>query len=478
MRIAVGGIGQETNTFSVLRTTLADFDVLRGDECVAGAWWDARRAEGVAPVGTLCAGATPNGPVARDAYERLKGELLERLGRALPVDGVYLDLHGAMEVEGLGDGESDLVAAVRAVVGGGVPVAASLDLHANLAPAVVGAADVLTAYRTAPHRDGPETRRRALALLARCAREGLRPAPALIKVPLLLPGEWAVTDAEPARSLYRLVEEVAGAPGVLDASLLIGCAWTDSPYTSVSVLVIAESDGELARRHAVRLAEAAWARRAEFRPEVETAAPEAAVAAALAAPSGPVFLSDAGDNVTAGGAGDSPLLAGQLLAAGAPDAVVAGIADPAAVAACAAAGVGARVSLRVGGKLDPRGSAPLAVEGAVLGLGPPAPADPPGEPTLAAVRAEGVTLLLTADRRPFTTLGAFRAAGIDPAAHRVVVVKLGYLFPELRRVTARSILALTPGWTDLRVEALPYARVPRPIFPLDRGMEWDAGSAG
>jgi hypothetical protein len=131
---------------------LADFDVRRGDACVAGAWWDARRAEGLEPVGTLRAGATPNGPVAREAYERLKGELLERLGRALPEDGVYLDLHGAMEVAGLGDGESHLVAGVRGLVGRGVPVAASLDLHANLAPTTVGAADVLTAYRTAPHQ--------------------------------------------------------------------------------------------------------------------------------------------------------------------------------------------------------------------------------------------------------------------------------------------------------------------------------------
>jgi microcystin degradation protein MlrC len=114
---------------------------------------------------------------------------------------------------------------------------------------------------------------------------------------------------------------------------------------------------------------------------------------------------------------------------------------------------------------------PLAVRGDVLRL------VPPDRPALAVVRSAGVTLVLTAERRAFTTLSAFREAGIDPAAHRVVVVKLGYLFPDLRRVAARSILVLTPGWTDLRVEALPYARVPRPVYPLDRGTDWHAGPA-
>jgi microcystin degradation protein MlrC len=466
MRIAVGGIGHETNSFSTLRTGLEEFFIRRGEETTRGEFWDRYRQQGIEFAGTLTAGASPHGLVRRDAYLQLKAELLDRMAAALPVDGVYLSLHGAMEVEGIGDGESDLVGAVRAQVGKDLPIAASLDLHGNIAPALVEAADLLTALRTAPHRDGEETRSRALDRLVRCVREGIRPVATMIKLPMILPGEWAVTEVEPARSHYAMIPEIEAVPGILDVSLMIGCAWTDSPYATVSVLVMAEADPDLAHRQAARLARAVWDQRMAFGPDVETASPEEAVSRALTASESTVFLSDSGDNVTAGGAGDIPLFARLLLAAKAPDAVVAGISDAAAVAKCAACGVDSQVALSIGGKLDSIHSRPLEVTGTVRRL------DPPEAPTLAALQVEGVAILLTSDRRAFTALADFRRAGIDPLQHKIVVVKLGYLFPELRDHAPRAIMALSPGFTDLRLEQLPYQRIPRPIFPLDREMEW------
>lgn len=352
MRIAVGGISHETNTFSTLRTDPDDFFIRRGEEIVQGGFWDRYRVEGVEFAPTLSAGASPHGLVRRDAYLQLKTELLERLEASLPVDGVYLSLHGAMEVKEIGDGESDLTVAIRERVGAAVPIVASLDLHGNIAPAFVEAADFLTALRTAPHRDGEETRRRALDHLVRCVRDGIRPVPVMIKVPLILPGEWAVTEVEPARSLYAMLPKIEAVPGIMDATLMIGCAWTDSPYTTVSVLVMAERDHDLTHRQAARLARAVWEQRAAFGPDVETATPEEAVSRALSASESTVFISDSGDNVTAGGAGDIPLFVERLLAAQASDAVVAGIADAAAVSRCAEAGLGTRLTLAIGGKLD------------------------------------------------------------------------------------------------------------------------------
>jgi microcystin degradation protein MlrC len=466
MRIALGGISHETNTFSTLRTGLDDFYTRRGEEIVQGEFWDRYRAEGVEFAPTLTAGASPHGLVRRDAYLQLKSELLERLDRSLPVDGVYLSLHGAMEVEEIGDGESDLTGAIRERVGAAVPIVASLDLHGNIAPAFVEAANLLTALRTAPHRDGEETRRRALDHLVRCVRDGIRPVPVMIKVPLILPGEWAITEVEPARSLYALLPEIEAVPGIMDATLMIGCAWTDSPHTTVSILVMAERDRDLAHRQAARLARAVWEQRAAFGPDVETASPEEAVSRALAARESTVFISDSGDNVTAGGAGDIPLFVERLLAAKASDAVVAGIADAAAVSRCAASGIGARVTLPIGGKLDSIHAQPLEVTGTVRHL------DPPESPALAALQVEGVTVVLATDRRAFASFADFRKAGIEPLQHQIVVVKLGYLFPELRDHAPRAIMAFSPGFTDLRLEELPYQRVPRPIFPLDREMEW------
>ena len=457
VRVAVGGIRHETNTFSTLRTRLEDFQVQRSAEI------DFPNDQGIDVVGTLVASAFPHGPVERVAYEALKAELLERLRSALPVDGVLLRQHGAMEVEEIGDGEGDLARAVREVVGPHVPIAATLDLHGNVSPALVRACDVLTALRTAPHRDDAETRARAFAHLRRCIWEGRRPVVAMAKPPILIAGESAVTDVEPARSLYARLPEIEQRPGVLDASIMIGCAWADTPRTSTAALVVAW-ERAVAEREARLLAEDVWGRRADFAPEAETATLAEAVERALLATERPVFLSDSGDNVTAGGAGDLTLVLAELLRVDARDALVAGLADAAAVQRCHAAGVGATVRVALGGKLDTVNGGPLPVEATVLHAAP----------GLARLRCGGVEVIVAADRRAFTTVAGIAAAGADVRAYKIVVVKQGYLFPELRGVAARSILALTPGFTDLDLPRLPFWRVPRPIFPLDPDVTWQA----
>lgn len=466
MRIALGGIGHETNTFSTLRTTYEDFRVRRGDEITADASWGALGGADVTWAPTLIASASPHGPVTEDAYTALRDDLLARLRAATPVDGVYLALHGAMEVEGIGDGESDLLRSVREVVGDEPLIAASFDLHGNVAPAVVDALNIITALRTAPHRDGEETRRRALNHLIRCLREGIRPVCEMVKPPLLLPGEYAITEVEPAASLYGRLPGIEARPGIVDASLFIGCAWTDGPHTSPAAIVVAESDRAIARAYAMELAEAVWERRDAFGPDVETLPAEAAIEAALSAHEPTVFISDSGDNVTAGGGGDNPDIARRLIAAGARGAVVAGIADPEAVCACGRAGVGSTASLSIGGKLDAVNGTPLVVDGVVTHL------DNASAPEVATVRVGGVEIVLATDRRAFATLGAFTAAGIDPLERKVVVVKLGSLFPQLRDNAPRAIMALTPGFTDLRMASLPFERVPRPIYPLDCDFAW------
>jgi microcystin degradation protein MlrC len=475
LRIVTGGIHHETNSFTPLPTTYGDFEIDRGLERYAD------DAGALAPLDTLdlvttfVAGALPGGLVQRVAYERLKAELLAELAAALLADGVLLDLHGAMEVEGIGDGESDLIQAVRPLVGDELLIAVSLDLHGNISPTLVAQANILTAYRTAPHRDQRSTRRRAIELLAQALRSGQRPVAAMVKLPLILSGEAAVTHVEPARSLYAQLAAFAQTPGLLDASLLIGCAWTDSRYTAVSPIVVAASDAALAQQHAAKLAAMVWERRDQFGYMVEALDADEAIAQALRSSTRPIYISDSGDNVTAGAPGDSPFLAARLLAAGATDALVAGLVDPAAVRACAAAGVGATVSLRIGATLDPSSGLPLAVEAVVERLeGLPAS----HEVATAVVRIAGVRIILTSERRAFTERSAIAAAGVDPQAQQIVVVKLGYLVPDLAAHAARAILALTPGATALRLETLPYRELSRPIYPLDPQTEWRAHSGG
>ena len=455
MRLAICGIRHETNTFSPLRAGIEDFHVLRGEEILADGPWQAFGDVEWAPA--LVSKALPHGLVLRDAYESMAAELVERLRRVSPVDGVYLDLHGAMEVEGLGDGERNLVCRVRETVGDEIPIVASLDLHGNLAPEVVEKTNVLTALRTAPHVDRLQTRVRAIGHLVRCVQEDIRPANAIVRLPMLLPGEHAATGVEPARSLYAGLPDVEAQPDVLDASIMIGCAWTDSPFTSAAAIVVSE-DPKAAAEHAKRLAQKIWRRRDEFKPDVVTLPVEDVVRRALREARHPVFVSDSGDNVTAGAAGDIPLVLKTLLDNGARDAVVAGIADARAVERCIDAGVGAELTLTVGGKLDSVNGSPLKVTGHVVSMNPP---------WIAVFLVEGVMVVLTAERMPFLDLWAFNEADVNPLEHEIVVVKHGYLAPELREIAGTSLMAVSPGCTTLALENLSYERIPRPVFPLD-----------
>ena len=462
-RIAVGGIRHETNTFSSLRTTRDDFRVHRGSEILDNDLW--KSFPDVEWIPTLQAGATPHGLVEAQTYRGLRDELIDRLKAAGQVDGVYLGLHGAMEVEEVGDGETDLVRAVREIVGPDIPVVASLDLHGNISPEFARQANLLTALRTAPHVDGNETRSRAISHLVRCVDEGLRPSNVLIKLPLLLPGEHATTVVEPGRSLYDSLTRIESQPGVLDASIFISCAWTDSPYTSVSVVVVAEDDLSPARTAAAILASEIWDRRAEYAPDTRTLPIREALEAAVASPEKPVLVSDSGDNVTAGGAGDIPLVLKAMLDLNVSRGLVAGIADASAVAACSSAWPGVPLSVDIGGKLDATNAKPFTVMGMVTHVAP-------GE--YAILQCEGTTVVLTAGRVPFQNVDDFRRIGLDPTDYAVVVVKQGYLFPEFREIAAGSIMALSPGFTSLDLQKLPYRRILRPIWPLDQQTQWNA----
>lgn len=340
-RIALSGFSHETNTFSAVATEYEDFRIIRGDSLLQERFGGRQGKDAAADVQLkpcLFARVLPGGPIKRDAYLRLKRELLEMFESTLPVDGIYLDLHGAAEVEDIGDGVGDFIQSLRRIAGPEVVIPASLDLHGNISPQLAGAVNILTAYRTAPHRDMEETRMRAFRHLLDAFRNGSRPKTVLIKVPLLLPGEAAVTDVEPARSLYAWLDEIGRVPGLLDSTFLLGCCWTDSIHTSASVLLVAEQDRNLADNYARSLAEDVWAHRHRFRLPEQPVPVDEAIRLAMSARKHPVFISDSGDNITGGAGGDIPLMIDRLLAAGARNALIAGITDPQAVARCAAAG--------------------------------------------------------------------------------------------------------------------------------------------
>jgi len=485
MRVLIGAIGHESNTFTPFLTTLENFYVLYGSDILDRPFRRSSlegitatlQAHDVEPVPTVAAGAMPGGIVERSVYEQFKQAVLQK---AHDVDGACLYLHGAMRAEGLDYCENDLLKDLRAMLGPDVPITVALDMHANIVAEMVENVDAMVAYHTAPHIDAFETGVRAAQMLLQILEEGIQPRMGFAKIPFLLPGEMAQTALAPMAAMMRMVEEIEGHPDVLSASLANGHCWADIPDIGVAAVVVTKGDANLAQTEANRLAAIFWARRAEFGVSAEAYSVETAIEQAMAAKESTVFLSDSGDNPGAGGTTDVPLVLEKLLAKGATNVVVASIWDAEAVEACAAAGVGQEVTLFIGGKLDKRHGTPLEVTGRVRLLTdghyyqggirrPPmrATAGP-----IAVLNVDGVDVILSSTRLSFVDPVQLRSLGLEPLDYRIVVLKRGYLTAPFQAISERSILALSPGATNCDVTQMQFHRINRPMYPLDPDATW------
>src|SRR5438045_2305550 len=222
-----------------------------------------------------------------------------RAATAGPLDGVFLDIHGAMSVVGLDDAEADLAHALRGVIGADPLVSAAMDPHGNLSRSLADTLDLATSHRMSPHDDAPLTKRRAIANLVSCLARGVRPRRAWVRVPVLLPGGRACTRDAPARSIFGGLATRAGMPGVIDASVWIGYAWADEARCRAAVVVTGTDEGAI-RTAARALARAYWDARTAFDFSVPAGDADWCIATALARGTRrPFFVSDSGDNPTA-----------------------------------------------------------------------------------------------------------------------------------------------------------------------------------
>ena len=495
MKVLLGAVGHESNTFTPFPTMLKDFYVRYGSDILNT---PVRRSslEGIIAtlqahdavlLPTIAAGAMPGGVVERSTYEKLKQAVLIPQGvRDInDVDGVCLYLHGAMRAEGLDYCENDLLRDLRTQLGPDVPITIALDMHANIVAEMAENVDAMVAYHTAPHIDAFETGVRAAEILLQILEEGIQPRIGFAKIPFLLPGEMAQTSLDPMATMMKMVEEIEGHPDVLSASLANGHCWADIPDIGVAAVVVTKGDGELAQAEANRLATAFWERRAEFGVSAEAYPVEEAVEKAMAAEESTVFLSDSGDNPGAGGTTDVPVMLEKLLAKQATSVVIAGIWDIEAMEACAAAGVGQEVTLSVGGKLDKRHGTPLKVtgrvrqltdghyyQGGVRRLPTRAKSGP-----IAVLNIDGVDVILSSTRLSFVDPVQLRSLGLDPLDYRIVVLKRGYLTAPFQAISERSILAFSPGATNCDVTQMEFRRVNRPMYPLNSDATWTPGAS-
>jgi microcystin degradation protein MlrC len=491
MRILVGGMNHESNSFNPIVTGEDDFVVFRGNEILnkgmlpgyssTGIIQTLREA-GVDIVPAVLCRAVPNGIVSAIFYNKVKAEFLDRAKEALkagPIDGICLALHGSMKVQNLGCAEEDLCASLREIFPK-LPMMAALDMHATITPGLLEAVDGFVGYKTAPHVDSAETGAHAARMLLK-ALNGTPIRSAYQKIPMLVAGEKSETAAEPMGSLIEECRKAEKEPGIEACSLLLGFPWADSEHNAVTILVSYSENvenEEKAKKIARELAVSFWARRKEFAFRTEFYDTKEALAAAygyVEKGERRIFISDSGDNPTAGAAGDSTDLLEVIMKT--MDNVdrlptpflYSGFYDAPAAAACVKAGEGVELDITLGGNWDTINGKKIPlkvkVQKIVRHYGT-------YKSDLVLVSSRNLLISVTSKHIGFGDPDLLPSLGINAGDYCLVAVKLGYLEPCFRTIATRAIMATTRGCSNEVLETIPYKKVRRPLYPLDMDMEW------
>jgi microcystin degradation protein MlrC len=419
----------------------------------------------------------PGGPFSQPIYDRIKGDTLRLLEEQGPFDAVMCMNHGAGEVDGYDvHADTDYICAVRAAIGPDVPIAVPFDMHGQVTPELLDALTVMSCLRTAPHRDNYETSLRATEQLIQVLRTGKRPKKAAVHIPIMAPGEKVMTDYEPAKSLFGMLYDYDKLPGVVEAHLFVGFGWNDRPWCGMKSVVLTWDDEQKALDLAEEIATKVWDAREKFDLYMETADVREGLIRARDDGRKAIFLSDSGDNVTAGGGGDLTFVLQEALDLGLTDTVVAGIYAPDIVAACTKAGVGATLDVTIGNHISARPQ-PRVVSMVVEATGDRVDTSAyknlrESNAAWVRVRIDGVIATFHAARVDFVGPGHHEAVGIDPAGHAIYVVKVGYAHPQQEDMLTRHICLISEGVADLDFLRLTYSRLNRPCYPMDGDMTW------
>jgi microcystin degradation protein MlrC len=481
-RIAVGGFHHETNTFVTPATDYAYFCshrdrpplVRRGDVlkwlsntsfALSGFLQAMQGAHEIIPLLWTSGGA--GGMVTRDAFERISAELIGELSQQMPVDAIYLDLHGAMVSEDFEDGEGELLRRIRACVGPRLPIVISLDYHANLTQAMTEHVDAVSAYLTYPHVDRPQTGVRAARALQHVLQTGRTPGRALRKLPFLIPLHSQCTMVEPSRGIIELMQALEGGD-VISASYLAGFPPADLFECGPAVVVHAVTQ-EAADRAADMAARHIALKEAEFAVPVLAPAEAVERAKAIAArASRPVLLADTQDNPGAGGSADTTGLLFALVDRGAEGAVLGYLCDAEAVAAAHAAGQGADIAVKLGGRHGPGGVVPFAGTFRVEALGDgrfrtSGPVSGNREIDLgpmALLRIGGVRIAVTSKRMQALDQAPFRQLGVEPKEQKILALKSTVHFRgDFQPIAEEVLIVIAPGAHLADSSRYPYKRV-------------------
>ncbi len=479
--VLIGSIVFEANSFSPIMSGREDFVVTEAaDYMQTCPVTEMFRQANFDVLPTIGATALPSGKMERSCFDTLSDRILKPAEENKnDIVGVWLYLHGAMEVEGIGSAELSILKSLRKILGPGVPVAMASDFHASLPDEIVDYCDILTAYKTAPHTDQVDTQKRAAKLLIRTLKGEIAPQMLLVRVPAIVDGNFVLTDIEPQKSIMAAIKDRE--KGDILAVAFFACnPWINTDYNSATVFVTYHQDKEQAEKVGSDIACMYWDKRNKFAYYGDLLTPDETISVVKKKPNEVIFISDSGDNPGAGAPGDSIFFLSEIIKAGVTKVLVAQVFDEAFVHENAKADLGSEVSgvlgdsctrlgnkLNVTGKLLHRGDVP-ATEGLV--------AEPEGmghgcQGLL--IDIDGVHVIVTDKRVMFTSLNMFTSFGVDLHQYRIAVFKMGYLLPTLQPLPDQSIYALTPGATSTVLEEMPFDKVSRPLYPFDKDLRFE-----
>jgi microcystin degradation protein MlrC len=490
MRMAIGELAHETNTFCAGLTEAGAFkerEWARGDALLSrhrgvrdylGGMLAGAQERGIDIVPVFATHAEPSGTISAGAYEAMRSELVDGLGRAGAVDAICLALHGAGVAEGVDDIEGDLLARIRADAGPTVPIVVTLDLHANVTDAMVRHATALLGVNEYPHVDEYERGVEAVALAAAILDGRVHPRPRLVTLPLLV--ATTATSQSPVREINARCRAWEARPGIVDCTFFHGFPHTDTPIVAASVVAIADGASAQPADEAARdVARFAWGQREAF---VKSApGPAEAIRQALACDAQPVVINETSDNPGGGAPGDGTHLLRALLDANVTETCFGFIWDPETVARAHAAGAGAAIRVRLGGKTDAMHGTPIdagayvkcLTDGRFIRQSPMGRGAQMNLGRMARLVIGGVDVLVSSVRQQTLDAEVFQLHGIDVGRYRVVALKSSQHFrAAFEPLAARIITADSPGLTTLDLTTFPYRRLTRPVWPLDQDTEY------
>lgn len=491
MRIAIGGISHETSTFVKTPTTLKDFetgfglfrgqaviDRFTGSNICAGGFIERASKHGYELVPLLWTFAYPSGLIVRQDYEQLKAEFLERLRAAEeasgPVDGVLLDLHGAMVIEGIDDGDGDFIAAVRNYLGPNRPIVVTQDLHGNHSQLRVDSADAIIGFDTYPHVDMAERGLEAADLVVAILLGEVRPVMALRRLPLFWNVICQVTANWPMSELMERVHQMETRPGIVAITVATGFPWADVSDMGASVIVVADGDQLLAQATADELGDWIWLHRQRW--TTKPVAVKDAITEGQSIGKYPIVLADHADNTGGGSPGDSTEILRTFLELNLQDAVLLYMVDPEVVEIAHSAGVGQTISVLVGGKSDPIQGPPVPMSAQVMALSDgdfvydgPMYAGLTGNMGRSAwLKQDGVSVVVVnAKEQPLGPAFA-RTLGIECEQMKYIAVKSAAHFrASFGRFAGTIINVDAQGIQTHDFAKLPYRKRSRDFFPLE-----------